>query len=274
MIQPKIDLTYNDKPISVLSQLIEKRKQLLGETTRDAVVATAITVLKSLRADTKIAPKAARTESFKITDTGWVGGWERVGNKFHRVVRTSDDRYAPKVAGIFPVNNAGQHYERGEKVKVFKIEPLNDTTMQWNKTKHKGCWYVFARSEGIARQFAKLHMTKRINSYRGLAKTTLGFAMAAVSTRGTFAAEVTTAKSLRAAQAAATVYKGGDIGSNYTITIIDALRYSALAMKSGKNAVQRAMMKAANSIAGRLSKVASAKLNEQIQTPFPEIKKG
>lgn len=272
MIEPTATLTYEGKPIEVLEKLIEKRKELLGETTKDAVTATAITVLKSLRADTKIAPKKARPESFKITDTGLVGGWERVGGKFHRVVRTSATRGAPKVAGIYPVNNAGQHYEKGEIVKVYKVEPVNDATMKWDMTKHKGCWYVFAKSEGVAKKFAQLHMDRRVNSYRGLAKTTLGFAMAAVSTRGNFASDVKTAKSLRAAKSAAQVTKQGGVGGTFTITIEDLLRYSALALKSGSAAVGQAMMKAANSIAGRLSKVAGAKLTATIPTPFPEVK--
>ena len=115
-------------------------------------------------------------------------------------------------------------------------------------------------------------MTNRINSYRGLAKTTLGFAMAAVSTKGKYAADVKTPKAMTAAKAAAQVYKNGSIGKEYTITIDDVLRYSALALKSGKGAVDRAIMKASNSIAGRLSKVASAKLDAKIPTPFPEVK--
>lgn len=271
MISPDSNLTYEGKPIEVLEQLIEERKALLGETYKDAVTATAITVLKSLRADTKIAKKKAPKSSYIITDTGWYGGWECVGGKFHRVARTSLDRHAPKVPGIFPVNNAGRHYEKGEIVKVYKIEPTNDPNMSWDKTRHKGCWYVFAKSEKVARAFAERHMTSRIDSYRGLAKSTLGFAMAAILNKGTFASEVKTDKSRTAAMAAAQVYKDGGDGT-YTIRIVDALNYSALALKSGPNGVSRAMMKAANSIAGRLSKVAGEKLGKSMPTPFPEVR--
>lgn len=272
MIEPNTTMTYEGQPLEVLESLIEKRKELLGETVKDAVTATAITVLKSLRADTKIAPKKAKPESFKITDTGYVGGWERVGGKFHRVVRATNARHAPKIQGIFPVNNAGQHCEKGEVVKVYKIEPVNDPAMSWDRTKHKGCWYIFAKSEGVAKQFAIRHMTNRINSYRGLAKTTLGFAMAAVSTRGTFAADVKSAKAKIAAYNAAQVFHSDGFSGNYSLNVTDLLRYSANALKSGKDALVRAMMKASNSIAGRLSKIACAKLKYDIPTPFPEVK--
>ena len=203
MFVPEGNCTYEGQPIEVLEKLIEERKALLGETYKDAVTATAITVLRSLRADTKIAKKKVPKSSYTITDTGWYGGWERVGGKFHRVVRTSLAYRAPKVPGIFPVNNAGRHHEKGEIVKVYKIEPVNDPNMSWDKTKHRGCWYVFAKSEKVARAFAERHMSGRIDSYRGLAKSTLGFAMADISTKGTFAAEVKTDKSRTAAMAAA-----------------------------------------------------------------------
>lgn len=45
--------TYNGQPLSVLAELIAKRRELMHETAKDAVVATGITVLKSLRALTK-----------------------------------------------------------------------------------------------------------------------------------------------------------------------------------------------------------------------------
>ena len=53
MVVPKVDMTYTGKPVEVLMQLIDKRRKILGELGRDAVIATAITVLKSLRAQTK-----------------------------------------------------------------------------------------------------------------------------------------------------------------------------------------------------------------------------
>lgn len=163
MADDPIKVTYGDgKPLEALRALLQKRREILGESSEDAVVATAITVIKSLRADTKVAPKSARPASFEIKDTGWWGGWENLHGKYHRVVRASPARGAKKIHGVWPVNNAGQHYERGETVKVYRIEPVNDKAMRWDKAKNKKCWYVFAKSEAVARKFAKLHMTRRI----------------------------------------------------------------------------------------------------------------
>lgn len=145
--------------------------------------------------------------------------------------------------------------------------------MQWNKTKHKGCWYIFAKSEGVAKEFAIRHMSRRINRYKGLAKTTLGFAMAAISTRGVYANDVKSTRALKAAQQSQKVSIQTGNGQ-MKVTIWDLLNYSALALKSGKNAIELAMKKAANSIAARLSKVAGAKLDSNIPIPFPETKGG
>lgn len=107
MIAPTSNLTYEGKPLSVLENLIEKRQKLLGETVKESVIATAITVVKSLRAATKIAPKKAPEGSYLITDTGYVGSWERKAGKLHRVARMSSNPKSPKVANIYPVNLAG-----------------------------------------------------------------------------------------------------------------------------------------------------------------------
>lgn len=95
--------------------------------------------------------------------------------------------------------------------------------------------------------------------------------MAAVSTSGSFAHDVTSAKSKRAARMAARVRKSNS-GGEYVIAVDDLLRYSKPALKSGPLAVERAMAKAANSIAGRLSKIATASLEAGLSTPFPEVK--
>lgn len=54
MIDVNVSATYGSgKPLSALADLIEKRMKWLRETPRDAVVATAINVLKSIRAQTR-----------------------------------------------------------------------------------------------------------------------------------------------------------------------------------------------------------------------------
>lgn len=53
MVDVNLTATYMGKPLDVLNDLIRKRAELLGKSLRDSVVATAITALKSIRAQTK-----------------------------------------------------------------------------------------------------------------------------------------------------------------------------------------------------------------------------
>lgn len=53
MVVPVVTMDYNGRPLEVLHELLEKRQKLLRETVKDSIVATAITVLKSIRARTK-----------------------------------------------------------------------------------------------------------------------------------------------------------------------------------------------------------------------------
>ncbi len=52
----KVDMSVNwgGRPLSELQKLMQKRQRQLSETPRDACIATAITVLRSLRPLTKV----------------------------------------------------------------------------------------------------------------------------------------------------------------------------------------------------------------------------
>ena len=49
-----MSVDWGGRPLSELQRLMEKRAKQLRETPRDACIATAITVLRSLRADTRV----------------------------------------------------------------------------------------------------------------------------------------------------------------------------------------------------------------------------
>ena len=59
----KSRVTYEGKPLEVLNELLKKRSEILGETTKNAVVATMIASLVSIRAGTRNAQK---TKKFNI----------------------------------------------------------------------------------------------------------------------------------------------------------------------------------------------------------------
>lgn len=54
MLNVDMSVDWGGRPLSELQRLMEKRAKQLRETPRDACIATAITVLRSLRADTRV----------------------------------------------------------------------------------------------------------------------------------------------------------------------------------------------------------------------------
>ena len=71
------------------------------------------------------------------------------------------------------------------------------------------------------------------------------------------------------------VQTGGGFGKGFELTIHDKLGYSVAALRGGRSAVDVALMKAANKIAGRITQhlKAHGNLDEAVPTPFPEVKR-
>ena len=269
MLAANVTAEWQGKPLTVLADLIEKRKRIMGEDAQDAVVATSIDVVRSLRGLTRKAPVKANEHSFRVELTPYVASWERHGSSYRRVVRMGAG--GSKVA-IYPVNNAGQHYVKGERVQVWKITPVHAERWTWQKNRNKGCWYVFAQSEGVARRFAIEHVSRLLRKESGMGKTALGFAMARLSTRSA----PVDAKGPKAQQiAAASIHiTSSGSGGMFTLTVCDNLEYAKHALKGGDSAISLAMMKASNKIAGRLAQWEKKHFfeGERTTTPFPEIK--
>lgn len=239
--------TYEGKPLEVLGNLIEERKRILGESAEDAVVATGIDALISLRALTKTAkkmiPKAdvqfGREEPKYITGTRG----KITGRIFRRVL-------------------VGR-WKDGEKKNFVRWQECYN----YRHTK-KGKLRV--RRATSAERTAAWQRWGRIAN-RGLAKRVLGLAMNSISTRKVPLGPAK-ARLARIAAASVSVTSSG-AGSSFVLMIGDKLGYAQQALKGGPAAVELALQKAANKIAGRLCKVADKKFGEKIQTPFPEVKK-
>lgn len=238
MVRMTCSATFEGRPLSVLSKLIEERQRILGESAQDAVVATGIDALISLRALTKTAPKRIPKADVRFGQ--------------------SDPRYITGTKG----RAQGQLFRRtlvkrwrgGKQVQLVK----------WQRVEG-----VAKNRRASAKELSAAWQTWGKINQRGLAKAALGIAMKSISTRN--AADTVTPRALRLAQANVAVRKYGS-GNAFTLEIHDTLNYAALALKGGPAAVNLALQRAANKIAGRLSKVAEKRLGEKIPTPFPEVK--
>lgn len=111
-------MTANGHDVSYLQNIIEARKRELGETTKQAATATAIQVLKSLRADTKVANP--RDMNLTVRESkGFVVGWKTKGKRRSRCVRIGNAKGAE--VNSSSVKDIAGLYFKGEIVKVYSV---------------------------------------------------------------------------------------------------------------------------------------------------------
>lgn len=262
MITPAITATYaGNKPLSVLSDLIRKRREILGESAKDAVVATAIDALVSIRAATKTAAGKKKTKP-KIEDTSWYGSFSRSTNR--PCIRASVGKGAAKVE--VPDGCRIKWFTKDVKSRdqhVYRVTPEHAKVAPY---------YVVCRTRKDADAFEQLAAMHRIKEYGDLAKHALGVAMYKASTRN-----VSSKASIKARMAASRLAHAdfGDTPSGgFYIAIKEDIDYAMDALKNGRATIDIALKKAANKIAGRLAKeVAGRPFAEKVETPFPEVRR-
>ena len=293
MLAVRTDVDWGGRPLAKLHELVRKRvKMLVKETPENATIATAIDVLKSLRA---LALKAKTTPKtgvqFSVVDTGWVGGWKSRGDAgkaarffrgtakglkltaskyLQRCVRTAR-RKGAEVPDVYPIWLVGPGaFEKGKTVHVYRVTPRHAKSMKWEKNRNKGMWYIAAYSQPVAERFAANHLMRRyLKNTSGLARYALTRAMRALSTKNVAEMNQLSPRSKRVAEINVEVGRYGT-EDGYTVLVKDDLAYAAKAFKR-PDALNYAMAKAANSIAGMLRRRAHGLLDPAIETPFPEI---
>lgn len=237
---------YDGKPLAVLADLIKERQRILGESAEDAVVATGIDALVSLRALTRVARKMIPKSDV------------RFGREEPRYITGSRNLTAGRVFRRVLVGR----WKNGEKHNAVRWQECYD----YRHTK-RGKLRV-KRATARERNVAWMRWGRIAN--RGLAQRVLGLAMNALSTRKTDLGPAK-ARLARIAEAHCLVEKFGALDA-FTLEIRDTLGYALAALKGGSASVDLALQKSANKIAGRLAKVAEKKFGEKIATPFPEVR--
>lgn len=249
LIDTTVTATWGpDQPLSVLADLVEKRMRILNETSQQAVVATGITCIQSLRAQTKVAPKNQRPAERVFERVRDKAPYLTVRGRGTGLLRRWRYTFLPGTSSertyiVYP-------YTERKRVKG-KMHGGNET----------------AEKNEILAQFGK-----RPIKHRGLAKTALGIAMSnlAQSTGREASAKVSQL-------AAANVSTKWSInGNTFELVVHDALEYAMLALKNGKATFDQAYKSAANKIAGRLQHVINKVGTDfwgdvNIGTPFPEV---
>ncbi len=248
-------VTYEGKPLEVLNDLMRRRSQQLKQHIGNAVAATMVNVLRSVRADIRNATKTKKF-NIKIQDTGYYGGFSSV--KKCRVARRGMSKNSPEVS-----------------------LPSKVVWLTWDNPKQSEChiyrvvtesgkeYYAGARNEAIVTNNELRRIMKRINHYGGLAKNAVSVAMNKIASK-TIEQDGSNISKNKASTLADVVIN--EQGGLYSMTMTSEVEYGTDALKSGPNAIDIAMMKAANKTAGLLNKLAEKSLGDEITTPFPEVK--
>ena len=265
----------NGKPISVLEDLIDKRANVLEETSAEATIATAITILTSIRARTKVADAKKAGGFVTVAPCPTVSlGWRRFGGKNVVCLRE------PGAA-----DNRGRHPPRLKLPLVCVCDPRRSVTptvgvylaidrvsdrIDYKEERY----YIVAANEADAKRTAAERRAKRLARYCGLAKWLAGQAQSQISRRDVTSGVAPTElmrKLLPIALQTAVNETGWNDGS-VTVEVADKLKYAILALKHGHADFELAWQKAANSTAAKLNKLGGLRLDEEIPTPFPEAK--
>ena len=151
---------------------------------------------------------------------------------------------------------------------VYRVQLSDEFHERWpNQPKN---FYIVAMHDGAVESYLKKRYGNLFKRYAGMARYALDTAMKQTSTRNVNPEKVS-GKAKAKAESLVRVYAGG-LGV-FTVRVEDNLRYAAAALRQGSSGVSYAMMKAANSVAGRI-RAFVAKYSLEVTappTPFPEI---
>ncbi|MBQ6924844.1 MAG: hypothetical protein IJQ73_09395 [Kiritimatiellae bacterium] len=262
----------NGKPLEALERLIAQRQREMGETTSEAAIATAINVLTSIRAATKVAdPKKDSGFVTVIADPSLVVSFRPIGKRHVLCLRRPGEKHHAKVkwANAAGAPHAGFH-------RVTQVYFVRDRYSDRVETKTEKQYYIIAHNQKEAMEYAVARRARRIKNLCGLAKWTIGVAQARI--HDNFANIPVSPVVQRIGQTAQYVIvdESGFSNGKVYVEVNDMLKYAALALKGGPGAVDTALMRAANRTAG----IINAHLrslgfddDRKIPTPFPEIKR-
>ena len=258
----------NGKPLEALERLIAQRQREMGETTSQAVIATAINILSSIRAATKVADP--KKDSGFVTVAAYpslVQSWRTEGKHHRLCLRPAGGGAHVDVSFI---NAAGPVNARGYHPLVFLAQDRGASSIYGMSRRY----FILANNLEAAKKFAFERHSRRVQRYAGLAKAVIGKIQSDVWQQAVSGPSISSiaAKTVQVA-ARSIVQEHGYSSGNVYVEIDDRLKYAMLALKNGQADFEQALMRAANRTAGILNHSWQQKLFSYapIPTPFPEV---
>ena len=261
MIGMHVEATWGpSKPLEELTRLMELRCRVLSETSRDAAIATIINAANALRAQTKKTKPSAKVKArIAMRPELHPSTWNH-GKKWKRCIRNSaGHRIVVKNMNIRCIWLDDD--PKGKKLFVYHVRP------ELERDKPYLC---VAENESLVRKYETNRIRRRKNALGGLAKYTLGLAMARLSTYNNGEPAGNVAK--RVAGKYAYTHAGAANGQ-MDVELRDTLCYAIDALKDGQSSVDLALKRAANKTFGLLSRQMQ-EWSSPVDIgpcPFPEI---
>ena len=236
--------TPDGKPAEVLAKVIEARRRELGETARQSCVAMASVILRSLRAQTKVAKENKMDLTVSLADDRYYPSFKRDkgSKKARRILRAGQD--GPEVTPDRVVWVVGK-YVKGESVHSYEVVDK----IAENKTDK---YIAVAETKKTAKNYAKERHKARVRRNKTLAKHALGLAMKAIYDKnGGENDDITQhAHGIAKQNVKATVYDSGFNAGTVNVNVHDGLDYAVPALKDGEGSVSVAITNALNKTIG------------------------
>lgn len=258
MIKMHVEATYGDsRPLSELTRLMHLRCQIMHETSRDAAIATVINAANALRAQTKKAKASARAKpKIAMRDELVASFYTAAGHRRRCLRNRQGQRISLDLKQVWLSDDS-----RTGDLHVYHVRPENSRMK---------AYLAIATKQADVKKYETARCKRRKAALGGLAKFTLGRAMAKLSTKGNpeSAGPVAVAVSRKYAHASASA-----AGHQMNVELASTLDYAVKALKGGRASVDLALKRAANKTFGFLSHQMSkwGKVENIGECPFPEI---
>lgn len=246
--------TEDGKTLAQFAELIEKRRQLLNETTEQSVAACSIQLLKSLRAATRVADAKKPYSGKPIELQGLYLSFRSLGKGGKKRIpcvrqRGSNAMIDHSKAPLVIVSNS--------------VKAKNAKIFIWKRRSGK-MYYLAGTNPGQVQAWVKKTEKKRIRKYRGLAKHALGRLMHKVASTASVQENVQSAAETVAEKNTNVQKQSSGFNSGvYSLTLMDELRYAVNALQGGHYGdITMAMQKSMKSITHVLEKRIGAPLEQ------------
>lgn len=242
MIGMHVEATWGpSKPLEELTRLMELRCRVLSETSRDAAIATIINAANALRTQTKKTKPSAKVKARIAMRSELHPSFDRRDRWRGRCLRNSEGhRISMAKLGIRCIWLAAD--SKGKKLFVYHVVPELDRDKPY---------LCVAENESLVRKYETNRIRRRKNALGGLAKYTLGLAMARLSTYNNGEPAGNVAKKVAGKYAYA---HAGAANGQMDVELRDTLCYAIDALKDGQSSVDLALKRAANKTFGLLSR--------------------